>query len=524
MPRERPSIETVIGLYVDEGLTLAETGDRFGYSTSWVAGQLRAAGVRLRQPGSAPGYRRIDVGAEAELVADISELYGQGLSMDAIGERYGRSAWWVRQRLDRAGVAPRDPGGLPGPPVDAELLGEMIRLYVDDGLTTGQVGERIGRSKAWVGRRLRRAGVALARPQRRRVDPEVVRRLYVDDEMSLAAVAERVEASEPVVRRVLADAGVAIRAQSASAIRCGDLARLYLDEGLATPAIAERLGVSTTGVSAALRRCGIPVRPVGTELSIPTADLGGLLDAGLSDADIAQRYGVAVWAVRRRLRAEGIRRPPAKPPWTRHPPPAGELRALYVEGGATQTEIATHYRVPHTTVRRWLSAAGIERPANPGTAGTGRRAELTPELLWDLYVDREWTAAEIGRHVGVSAKIVLTHLHSHGVPVRPSGARRPARPPVLDQLYDDADVVVVLERHGVAVAHLTGTPRERFPEPVPLTAGLVAELYVTVGLSTSHISLLTGHQEPAVRTALQEAGIPTRPGLVASPWTQRQRP
>jgi predicted DNA-binding protein YlxM (UPF0122 family) len=302
--------------------------------------------------------------------------------------------------------------------------------------------------------------------------------------------------SDAVVRRVLVATGIPIRDRNGSPkIHCDELRRLYIEDGLSTPAIAERLSVTATGVSAALRRCEIPVRPIGTELTIPTEQLHHDMDQGLRDAEIAEVYGVATWAVRRRLRSEGIRRPHAKPDYTRPSPPVDELVRMYVDEEAGLAEIASQHQVPHGTVRRWLDNAGIERRSTPRRASVGRQVELTAELL--------------------------TELHGFGIPVRPPGPRREPRPPTLERLYNDPDISNVLNRRRVPVVRTPGPLRTRFPDPAPLTARLVSDLYLDVGLSAAKISLITGHTETAVRVALQQAGIAARDESTRSPWSRR---
>jgi hypothetical protein len=57
----------------------------------------------------------------------------------------------------------------------------------------------------------------------------------------------------------------------------------------------------------------------------------------------------------------------------------------------------------------------------------------------------------------------------------------------------------------------------RFPRPAPLDTALVVELYSGLGLSATHIALLTGHTDSNVLDVLRHHGTPTRPGS-RSPW------
>ena len=172
---------------------------------------------------------------------------------------------------------------------------------------------------------------------------------------------------------------------------------------------------------------------------------------------------------------------------------------------------------------RWLAHYGIERRPHPYTHNPDAQ-DLDTEQLRKLYVDDEWTSVEIADLLGVTSRTILNHLHQHGIPLRPSGARRPPTAgPVLERLYDDPAVTKILKRHRIPIAPTPGSLRERFPEPAPLDAALLKSLYEDIGLSISQITLITGHHDNAVRRILQTNGIATRSSTEVSPWTSRTR-
>jgi hypothetical protein len=117
--------------------------------------------------------------------------------------------------------------------------------------------------------------------------------------------------------------------------------------------------------------------------------------------------------------------------------------------------------------------------------------------------------------------MVTFALHSFRIPVRrgPHGAQADAVV-LLDALYADGDVVEVLERHRVPLRRRGGLLARRFPRPAPLDEGLVDGLYRTLGLSTTQISLLTGHSASHVLEVLRRSGIPTR-ASTRSLWYER---
>ena len=88
---------------------------------------------------------------------------------------------------------------------------------------------------------------------------------------------------------------------------------------------------------------------------------------------------------------------------------------------------------------------------------------------------------------------------------------------LLDALYADGAVTAVLARHGIPPRPQAGWLRQRWPDPVEPSEAALKELYMDVGLSAAHISLLTGLQVAGVRVRLQRAGLQTRSNS-RSPW------
>ena len=350
------------------------------------------------------------------------------------------------------------------------------------------------------------------------MDVTKMRRLYVDEQLTTQEIAKLAGTSSGTVWKRLVDAGVQMRPRGVTPRLSDDeLRHLYIDQRLSTLQIAEQTGMSTSGVTDALERAGIPRRGAGV-LPVDDETLQRLyVDERLDADELAARFDVPPWTVRRRLRAAGIQRPAAPPGG--FVPPETELRRRYVDGHASLAELAAHYRVPSATVRRWLGLRGIalrQVPASQG-ARTGDPVRLSRDELWELYVERGLTVTQIGDHVGVTKNVITTALHAQRIPVRPPGPSR--KPPVvlLDALYADGAVTAVLARHGIPRRPQAGWLRQRWPDPVEPSAAALEELYVDVGLSAAHISLLTGLHVPGVRSRLQRAGLQTR-STSRSPW------
>jgi transposase len=142
-------------LYEQQRLVPAEIAERLGVSSRTVRAWLRRLEVPLRPPPERRGRRLPPTAAE------LRRRYGaDGLTIAQLAARYGVGTSTVRGWLQNAGI----PRRLPGRPSQAPGREELVRLYVAEGLSTTQIGQRYGVSQQTALRWLRAADVAL-RPQ-----------------------------------------------------------------------------------------------------------------------------------------------------------------------------------------------------------------------------------------------------------------------------------------------------------------------------------------------------------------------
>jgi hypothetical protein len=122
---------------------------------------------------------------------------------------------------------------------------------------------------------------------------------------------------------------------------------------------------------------------------------------------------------------------------------------------------------------------------------------------------------------------VLRALHEHGIPVRPGGAPRKRGGDQalrrLTALYQDPDVVALLQRHRIPARPAAGTITDGFPTPVALTRSFLIDAYIEIGLASGHTEQLTGQPAEQVLQELHDHGIPVRTFGPPSPWLRRQR-
>jgi transposase len=142
-------------LYEQQRLVPAEIAERLGVSSRTVRAWLRRFGIPLRPQPERRGRPLPPTAAELRrrYVAD-------GLTITQLAARYGVGPTTVRQWLQDAGIPRRLPGRLSQAPSREELA----RLYVVEGLSTTQIGQRYGVAQQTALRWLRAADVAL-RPQ-----------------------------------------------------------------------------------------------------------------------------------------------------------------------------------------------------------------------------------------------------------------------------------------------------------------------------------------------------------------------
>jgi hypothetical protein len=201
------------------------------------------------------------------------------------------------------------------------------------------------------------------------------------------------------------------------------------------------------------------------------------------------------------------------------------MARLYQDHRMPSTQIAELTGKSEYAVLARLRARGVPIRTRGRNNREDRTAVPTDDLA-ALYLEAGLSAAEAGKLLGVSRRIVLRSAHEQGLPVRVGGTRSPRGPSeieLLAALYADPQVRRTLDRHGIPVVTITGPIWKRFPAPQPLTVSLVTGLYEDCGLSTNHIELLTGTPAAAARALLRASGVQLRPAGGRSPFMRRWR-
>lgn len=84
---------------------------------------------------------------------------------------------------------------------------------------------------------------------------------------------------------------------------------------------------------------------------------------------------------------------------------------LYLEPGGTIKKVSERLQINWRRLSAWLDEAGIPRKKP-------KEVKIDPDLLRELYIDREWPASRIGRYLNASTTTILQRLAQHNIPTR----------------------------------------------------------------------------------------------------------
>lgn len=261
VPRGHPpprslDVDVLTELYVHQRLSSDEVGRRLGCSSQKVRDELRRAGIALRSPGTASArLAGLDDATLRRLYVDEEKTLAQ------IAVAYDCVPGAVRQRLLRAGINRRPPGGGRRPVLeDGATAAQLRRLYLEEGRSIAEIARILGCTRDKVGRHLDHYGI----PRRPRARPgglngRLLRRLYVSERLGVDQIAARLKVSPNHVRNELRRHDIR-RTRSPQPLPPGQqaltpalLRRLYVKRRLTLAQVAKETGASEWRVGKALR-------------------------------------------------------------------------------------------------------------------------------------------------------------------------------------------------------------------------------------------------------------------------------
>jgi DNA-binding NarL/FixJ family response regulator len=387
-----------------KGLNRKEVAARTGLCTQTVRDALRERGVLVPYK---PRVSLVEVG-------EMRRLYEEeGLPLYKVGERLGRAERTVKEKLEAAGVALRQQA------IPEEVCAEMERLYVEERLTQAQVGERTGHHESIVGIVLRRRKVKtrgkLDYYRRRRI-----RELWREG-LTVVAIAEQTGHTQGTVSRVLHAVKIdTSKGRPVTMPERQQMVRLY-ESGMKLRQVAETLGRPQGTILDQLHAVGVQVRGHVTPSEAERAEMVRLyVQERRSMSEVAKVIGWSFTTVHRVLHESGapIRRPhrTLRP----HPNqvPHAEMRRTvetYREAGSI-AEAARRLGMKEATVRNRLHAAGepiTRRPANvksPNQTPPEKEREVIR-----LYVEEGWSQKQVREHFGLAHRTFTNILQRNGV-------------------------------------------------------------------------------------------------------------
>lgn len=227
------------------GERVIDVAARFDIAEVTLRDWMRKAGVRI---GPAKTVRR----STAEERAAAVERYIAGESANDIARSLGCSDITVHAWLKRAGVPRRKIRSTP------EIRAEAVRLYLEEHLTTREIGERLGFERDPVSKWLKEADVSGLVENARR--SEAVS-LYAAG-VPLKEIERRIGLHYQTIHVWVDRSGVSRRKPRATDAQKQRAIVLY-KRGMSSADVGAEVGMSERSVLRALHAAGVPVRSPG---------------------------------------------------------------------------------------------------------------------------------------------------------------------------------------------------------------------------------------------------------------------
>ena len=186
----------------EEGLKLKEIAPKVGISESLTSTLLVQATQGTARRGGKEAYQRRE--AHKEVARDV---YEETSSVRQVARTLERSRSYALSVLEEAGVEL---------PVDnTELQAEVLRLFLEEGMTQIEIGQELGITNDWASKLIRRAGFTgedRGVPGGIAARDEALRKGYEDDRKSLRTLSKEFAMPRSTLRHRLLKMGVKLRA------------------------------------------------------------------------------------------------------------------------------------------------------------------------------------------------------------------------------------------------------------------------------------------------------------------------
>jgi predicted DNA-binding protein YlxM (UPF0122 family) len=247
---EKLDPDEVLGLYLEEGLSLRKIGEHFGFKSGKpIKRILEAEGIEIRPVG----FQKIEIDPE-----EAHRLYfGEHWQLKEIAEHYGcKSTSSIHRVFKEHGWKTRYQETYEKE-IDPD---EVFRLYNEDGLSLRKIGEHFGVSIGPIRRIFEEHNMEYS--QEIQIDPDVIHHLYFEEGLSKEEVCERLGVSKRPIDRIFEDQGWEKRPAGFQPVEIDldEFKRLYYGEELLLKEIAQHFEVSETTVSRFRKEHNLKIR------------------------------------------------------------------------------------------------------------------------------------------------------------------------------------------------------------------------------------------------------------------------
>ena len=231
---EKLDPDEVLGLYLEEGLSLRKIGEHFGFKSGKpIKRILEAEGIEIRPVG----FQKIEIDSDEVYrlyfeehwdLREIANHFGCK-STDPIHRVFSEEGWKTRyQETYEKEIEPE----------------EVFRLYNEEGLSQKKIGAHFGVSIGPIRRTFKEHNMEYG--QEIQIDPEIIFRLYYDEGLTRDEVCERLGVSRTPIDRIFEEQEWEKRPAGFQSVEIDldEFKRLYYEEELELEEMAERLQVS----------------------------------------------------------------------------------------------------------------------------------------------------------------------------------------------------------------------------------------------------------------------------------------
>ena len=241
---------------------------------------------------------------------------------------------------------------------------EIKKLYIEGGLSTIQIGEKLGTDASTIGRRLREQGIKVQDKRiRDDLDDEEIKKLYIEKGLSIIQIGEKLGAGTTTISRRLKEQGIK---EQDKRIRDDlddeEIKKLYIEKGLSTIQISEKFGADKSTISARLKKQGVKVQDKRIRDDLDDEEIKELyIKEGLSIIQIGEKLGASPPTISGRLKRQGIK---VQDKRIRNDLDNEEIKKLYIEEGLSTIQISEKFGTSLPTIRRRLNKQGIKVSRN----------------------------------------------------------------------------------------------------------------------------------------------------------------